>query len=159
MDGRQRITATEREALMRVNLALNFMLREPERLTRRTKMIKRGAFWLGAARAALTRYMEAAYRTIPPEQLRIIQRSINETTYTVGIRCPATAEARRFSEWDVIVPIDVIGVIFSACKDHCLTCLGETEDQKRCALRKALDTIPNDTEEREDGLCPYRAIL
>lgn len=159
MDARQRITATEREALMRVNLALNFLLREPESLTRRTKMIKRGAFWLGAARAALARYMEAAYRTIPPEQLRIIQRSINETSYTVGIRCPATAEARRFSEWGVIVPIEVIGVIFSACQDHCAICLGTAAEEKGCALRKALDTIPNDTEERPDGGCPYRAIL
>ena len=159
MSERTRITASEREALMRINLGLNFLLEEPERLKRRTKLVRRGAFWLGAARSALERYMHGVYRTIPTEQLQIIRRSIMETGYTVGIKCRATADANRFSEWGVIVPIEVINTMFNACTDHCLTCMGDTEAQKKCKLRKALDILPNDTEERNDGTCPYRELM
>lgn len=155
---RIRVTASEREALMRINLAYNFLLKEPEHLTRRAKRIRRGAFWLGAARAALERFMEGAYRTIPAEQLMIIRRSILETSYTVGIKCSATANANRDKEYGVIVPIETINTIFAACKDHCLTCMSGTEEQRRCGLRKALDTIPNDRDDRDDG-CPYRALM
>ena len=159
MDSRTRVTAGDREALMRINLGLNFLLEEPERLKRRTKMVRRGAFWLGAARSALERYMTSVYKTIPAEQLQTIRRSIMETGYTIGIKCKATADANRFAEWGVIVPIEVVNVMFDACKDHCLTCMGDTEAQKRCKLRKALDILPNDTEERSDGTCPYRALM
>lgn len=159
MESKQRITATEREALMRLNLAYNFLLESPENLTRRTKMIDRGAFYLASARKMMEQYIKSAYRTIPTEQLKIIQRSIKETSYTVGVKCPATANARRFEEWGVIVPIAAINELFTACGDHCITCMGDTEAQAKCELRKALDMIPNDTEERSDGGCPYRALM
>jgi hypothetical protein len=31
--------------------------------------------------------------------------------------------------------------------------------RKQCALRKALHTIPNDSEERSDGDCPYFELM
>lgn len=159
MSERTRITASEREALMRINLGLSFLLEEPEQLKRRTKLTRRGAFWLGAARSALERYMNEVYMTIPPEQLQMIRRSVMETSYTVGIRCRATADANRFENYGMIVPFDVIGTLLDACKDHCLTCMGDTEAQKKCKLRKALDILPNDTEDKDDGTCPYRALM
>ena len=159
MSERTRITANEREALMQINLGLSFILEEQERLKRRTRMTKRGAFWLGAARSALERYMNEVYPTIPQEQLKIIRRSIMETSYTVGIKCRATADANRLDDYGMIVPFDVIGTILDACKDHCLTCMGDTEMSKRCKLRKALDILPNDIVDRDDGTCPYRELM
>lgn len=155
----KRLTATEREALMRVNLALRFLQTEPADLTRRTAMVRRGSWYLGVGRGMLERYLQAVYRTIPPEQLRILERSIMETTITVGVRCQATRDRNRGTEYGVIVPIDTLNLLFTACMDHCLTCTGSPEEQRRCQLRKALDAIPNDVKDREDGGCPYRGLL
>ena len=58
-----------------------------------------------------------------------------------------------------MVPLDVINTLFSACKDHCLTCMAYGEDQARCELKKALDTVPNDSMDQTDGSCPYKAIF
>lgn len=159
MDDRRRVTATERESLMRTNLALNFLLQEPSNLERRTAMIEHGADWLDAARDALERYMEAVYRTIPAEQLMTIHRSLLETSYTVGIKCSATANVNRDKEYGVIVPLETLNALFAACEDHCLTCMNGTEEQRRCDLRKALDMMPNDSEDRQDDGCPYRALM
>lgn len=156
---KKRLTATEREALMRINLALRFLQGEPADLTRRTAMVKRGKWYLGVARGMLEKYLRGAYLTIPHEQLRILERSIQETSITVGVRCQATRDRNRGTEYGVIVPIDTLNLLFAACADHCLTCTGDRESQARCELRKALDVIPNDAEERTDGGCQYRGLL
>lgn len=155
----KRMTATERESLMRVNLALNFLITEAENLKGRNKLIRRGNWFLAAARGLVKKYMTECYRTIPKEQLAVIRRSVQDTTYTVGVRCPATRDRKRDEEYGVIVPIGVLNVIFSACGDHCLTCMGNGDEQRKCRLRKALDVIPNDVEDRDDGQCPYQGIL
>lgn len=159
MEDRKRVTASEREALMRINLAMSFLMDEPVHLKNRSKMVKNGAFLLGSARSALERYMDGAYRTIPAEQLMTIRRSIMETAYRVGIKCSATANANRDKEWGVVVPNETINLLFDACSDHCLMCGLDTEGQKKCKLRKALDAIPNDSVDEPDGACQYRKMI
>lgn len=159
MDERKRLTATEREALMRINLALSICMNHRNELARRTGLIPRGAFYLASAQKMLERYVEECYRTIPAEQLMILQRSIREMTCYVGVRCPATMNANTGRDWGVIVPLNVINTLFAACTDHCLTCVRTGEDQRRCELKKALDLVPNDAKDRKDGSCPYGSIL
>lgn len=155
----KRMTASEREALTRINLGLSFLLVETAALEKRTAMIPNGKFWLGAARSALTKYTQAVYDTIPNEQLLTIRRSIMETGYTVGVLCGARANVNRTKEMGLVVPFDVITTLVNGCNDHCLTCALDTEGQKRCQLRKALDAIPNDTVDRDDGGCQYRNMI
>ena len=157
--GKRRLTATEREALARINIAKRFLQEEPRDLVRRTAMIRRGGWYLGVARGMLERYMREVNQTIPPEQVKAFERSIAESTITVGVRCQATRDRNRGTEYGVIVPIDTLNLLFAACLDHCLTCTGDRESQARCDLRKALDVIPNDAEERTDGGCQYRGLL
>ena len=156
---RKRMTATEREALMRVNLALNFLITEAENLKIRNKMIRRGNQLLGAARGLVRRYVTDLYATVPQEQLAAVRRSVQDTSYTVGVRCQATRDKKRDEEYGVVVPIGALNIIFSACSDHCLTCMGDYEEQRKCPLRKALDAIPNDVADRSDGRCPYQGVL
>lgn len=156
---RIRMTASERESLTRINLGLSFLLTEPQNLERRTRMIKKGKFWLGAARKALEKYTESAYLTVPPEQLLTIRRSIMETGYYVGVKCGATVNVNRTKEMGLVLPFDVITTLVNGCNDHCLTCALDTEGQRRCKLRKALDAIPNDNPDRDDGGCPYRNMI
>ena len=160
MDGEmKRITATEREALMRINLALSILMNHRDEMAKRTAMIPRGAFYWASAQKMLEKYTEGCYRTIPAEQLMVLRRSIQEMTCHVGVRCPATMRVAKDTDWGVIVPLRVINTLFSACTDHCVTCLKTGEDQRRCELKKALDAVPNDAEDRKDGLCPYGAML
>ena len=156
---KKRLTATEREALARINIAKRFLQKEPADLTRRTAMVRRGKWYLAVARGMLERYMKEVNQTIPPEQVKIFERTIEETTVTVGVRCQATRDRNRGTEYGVIVPIDTLNLLFAACADHCLTCTGDRESQARCELRRALDVIPNDAEERTDGGCQYRGLL
>lgn len=153
-----KINATEREALMRINTALSLLMTEPESLKKRSKLIKRGASYLGAARGLLERYMHDVYETIPIVQLKTVMRSIQETTYTIGIRCTATMnnEAKRRKEYGVVLPLETLDALFFGCRDHCLTCGFDTEGEKRCPLRKALDEVPNDVPEEPGGGCPYK---
>ena len=144
---------------MRLNLALSIVMNHGDKLDRRTRAIPRGAFYLASARKMLERYVEECYRTIPAEQLMILQRSIREMTCYVGVRCVATVNANIGKDWGVVVPLNVINTLFAACTDHCVTCMKTGEDQRRCELKKALDLVPNDAEDRKDGSCPYGSIL
>ena len=155
----KRMTAGERESLMRVNLAMSLLLSEADSLKRRNKLIRYGNQMLAAARGLVSRYVSDCYRTIPLEQLKTIQRSIADTTYTVGVRCQATRDRNRDREYGVVVPIGALNAIFAACGEHCLMCMGSTDEQNRCPLRKALDAIPNDVQDRADGRCPYQGVL
>ena len=156
---RKRLTALERDALMKINLALSIVCNREDDLQKRTAMIKRGGFYLASARTMLEKYIENIYCTIPTEQLIILQRSIQEMTCTIGVRCAATKNAHIERDFGVIVPLGVINTLFSACTDHCVTCLKTSEDQRRCELKKALDTVPNDAKDRDDGQCPYGSML
>ena len=159
MDERKRMTATERESLMRINLALSIVMNHRDKLARRTALVSRGSWYLGVARAMLEKYLDGCYRTIPAEQERILKRGMLEMTCHVGIRCSATMNAHIGRDYGVIVPMDVINTLFAACTDHCVTCMKTGEDQRRCELKKALDIVPNDAEDRPDGSCPYGSIL
>ena len=159
MEERKRLTASERESILRINLALSITEGHRENLRRRTALIPRGSWYLGVAKGMLAKYLEGCYRTIPPEQLLILKRSMREMTCHVGIRCPATMNANIEKDYGVIVPLGVINTLFSACQDHCLTCMKTGEEQARCELKKALDVVPNDAKDRDDGKCPYGALL
>ena len=144
---------------MRVNLAGLLLRSEINNLKGRNALIPRGKWRLATAMSQMTRYIEDAYRTIPTEQLMTIKRSLQDTSYTVGVRCPATRDRNRDREYGVVVPIGALNAIFAACGEHCLMCMGNGEEQRRCKLRKALDEIPNDVQARDDGGCPYQGAL
>ena len=97
----RRITASEREAILRLNMALSILIDYTKDLERRTKDVKRGAFYLASAQKMLEMYLEACYKTIPTEQLKILQRSIREMhTPSESGALPATcATTRSGASW------------------------------------------------------------
>ena len=156
----KRLTATEREAIMRLSLALEFLTVDVEHMKRRAEMVPNGKALLAGARGMIRKSIDGACDTMPQEQLKAMIRTMKMTTYEVGVKCPATMKnSRKLDEFGVIVSLNAINEIFAACQDHCALCIAGPAEAKGCALRKALDTIPNDSEDRSDGGCPYRAIL
>ena len=53
------------------------------------------------------------------------------------------------------LPNATINALLDGCRDHCLMCSGDTDARRRCALRKALDMVPNDVPHTDDESCPY----
>ena len=155
----KRMTATEREALMRINLAEMLVRTEASNIENRTKLIPRGAWRLASAQSQLKRYVEDAFQTVPAEQCKSVWRTLQDTSYAVGVRCAATRDIKRDREYGVVVPIGALGVILAACGEHCLMCMGGSEEQHKCKLKKALDTIPNDVIGNDGGGCPYQREL
>lgn len=155
----RRMTATEREAIMRLSLALEFLTVDARHIRQRAEMVPGGKEMLEQARDNVRNFIDLACDTMPDDQLRSMIRTMKMTTFEVGVKCPATMKnSRRLDEWGVIVSLNAINELFAACEDHCALCIAGEAEAKGCALRKALDTIPNDIEDRNDGRCPYRAI-
>ena len=155
----RRMTATEREAIMRLSLALEFLTVDARHIRQRAEMVPGGKAMLEQARDNVRSFIDLACDTMPEDQLKSMIRTMKMTTFEVGVKCPATAKnSRRLDDYGVIVSLNAINELFAACEDHCALCIAGEAEAKGCALRKALDTIPNDIEDRNDGRCPYRAI-
>lgn len=156
----KRLTATEREVMMRLNLALQFLTVDVPLFEPRVSMIEHGSSMLNGARGMIDKFLRECYKTIPTDQLKTLARSLRDASYTVGIRCPATKNnAKREDEYGVVVPISAINEVFAALQDHCAICMAGQAEAKSCKLRKALDAIPNDSVDRTDGGCQYRTLL
>lgn len=159
MEERVRLKGYELNALMRYNIAL-CILRDQEGFDKRLAMLKNGKKFLRSAAGMLDAMIDSVYRTVPKEQLMTIKRQIMDTTYTIGVKCKATQSDDKYLEnYGAVVPYAVLDEIFAACKDHCITCIATPAEAKGCALRKALDVVPNDAEDKDDGSCPYRDVL
>ena len=156
----KRLTATEREAIMRLSLALEFLTVDAEHIKKRAEMVPNGKAMLEEARDKVREFIDLACDTMPKDQLNSMIRTMKMTTFEVGVKCPATMKnSRRLDQYGVIVSLNAINELFFACGDHCALCIAGEAEAKGCGLRKALDTIPNDAEDRNDGGCPYRAIF
>lgn len=156
----RRLTASEKEALLRMNVALQILNHEPERLKDRIGLIPGGKRDTAMMSAKITRLLEMFRDTIPPEQLPIYERALRMSQYWVGVRKPGnsagTRDDREFGMW---ISYDVLNTLLSGLRDHCDLCNLEKAQRKSCPLKKALDIIPNDVKEREDGDCQYFVIL
>ena len=153
---KMRLTASDREALMRLNVANQILVNTPEALKKRFSLVK-GAKRDAAMMAAKShRLLEQIIDTIPDEQLPIYARMLRGAQYWIGVRKPGdtagTGDDSKFGMW---VPYSLLNQIMAGCRDHCDMCSLDKGQRRACPLRKAIDTIPNDVPRREDGDCPY----
>ena len=153
-----RLTASDRESLIRLNIAYEILEAEGEQLSRRFKLINGGPRDLGMLKAKIHALMERVIDTIPDDQMMTYIRSLKMATYTIGIRRPGSLgrDEKNFGMW---LSYEVINALLSGCHDHCMMCPGDLAERRACKLRKALETIPNDAPERGDGDCPFYTIM
>ena len=158
---RPRMTATEREWPVRMAIAEQIMDGVEPKVKKRIDMIERGQFMMNGARGLLKRFLRDVEATLNDSDRRVLARAFTDTSYTIEIRCQATKgnKAKLDNDYCVVTPIWAIHELLDACGEHCITCFGSADEAKGCRLRKALDAIPNDTEDREDGGCQYKDAL
>ena len=154
----KRLTASERESLVRMNVALEILTQEPASLADRSSMIPGAKRDLAMMASKVTKLMEAYARTIPMEQLSTYMNSLKLASYVVGVKRPG-GQYREDKNYGLWLPNEVINGLLAGCHDHCMMCDMDKSERKCCSLRKTLDVIPNDVKRREDGDCPYYAVI
>lgn len=150
----KRLTASERDALLRMNVAAEILIEDIRELDARAALVPFARRDMAMLAAVARRLLKGFGATIPEGQIRTYWNALNMTSYVVGIKKPGamTGDEKNFGLW---VPFEALNLMMAACHDHCLMCPGDKGQRRACPLRRALDMIPNDTEEREDGDCPY----
>lgn len=155
----KRMTASEREALMRLNVAFEIMALDVlEPLAERMKMIPGARRDLAMMAKRITKIIEAVPGTIPDNQLRTYLNNLKMVSYTIGVRNPGKLQ-RDEKNYGMWLSFETLTALLAGCHDHCLMCHEDKAQRRACALRQALDAIPNDTIDREDGDCPYYTLL
>lgn len=156
---RKRMTASEREALMRLNIAFEIMsLDVLEPLNDRMKLIPGAKQDLAMMRARITKIIEAVPETIPDNQLKTYVNNLKMVSYTIGVKAPGKL-GRNERDYGLWLPYETLSALLAGCHDHCLMCHADKAERRACELRKALDAIPNDTADRDDEDCPYYTLL
>ena len=154
---KKRLTASEREALVRLSVALEILIGEPKHLTARAALVPGAKRDMAMMASRIRKLMEGFTATIPPEQLLIYRRALQMASYTVGVRRPG--EPRDEKDYGIWLPWEVMNVLLQGCHDHCMMCDLDKGQRRACPLKKALDTIPNDQPDRSDGDCPYYTLV
>lgn len=154
----KRLTASEREGLVRMNVALEILTQEPAGLVQRSAMVPGAKRDLAMMATKIRKLMEGFTETIPDEQLLTYRRALQMTSYVIGMKKPVTSQ-RDETNYGMWLPYEVINTLLGGCHDHCMMCDLDTIGRKKCPLRKALTIIPNDVPDRNDGDCPYYTVI
>ena len=118
----KRLTASEREALMRLNVAFEIMALDVlEPLAERMKMIPGARRDLAMMSKRITKIIEAVPGTIPDNQLRTYLNNLKMVSYTVGVRSPGKLQ-RDEKNYGLWLPWEVLNALLSGCHDHCMMC-------------------------------------
>lgn len=159
MSDKRRLTASERESLLRLNVALEILTMEREGLRTRAAMIPGAKRDMAMMAARILKLMKDFAATIPDDQLLTYKRSLEMASYTVGIKRPGNGERRDEKNYGLWLPFEIINALLVGCHDHCMMCPADKAQRRACRLRKALETIPNDAPTREDGDCPFYTLM
>lgn len=158
MSNTTRLTASDRESLMRLNVAYEILLTEGAHLDRRLNMIDGGKRDWGLLKKKINQLMERLTDTIPKDQMMTYIRSLQMASYTIGIKRPGGI-VRNEKDFGLWLSYSVINRLIDGCHDHCMMCPSDKAERRACELRKALDEIPNDAPDRDDDDCPYYTLM
>lgn len=156
-----RITATERDEMMRVKIAHDILTFETKGLAKRIAGIPGGKRDLALIIKLADKLMQNVLETIPDEQRQVYSRALHDASYTIGVRCRATAANKEKinMEYGFWTPLEVLNALIEGCHDRCATCNLDFVGRKKCRLKRALDILPNDTRDKDDGDCPYYFVM
>lgn len=155
-ENRMRLRASEREALLRLCMVCDIMARDVDALDARLAQVKYGKRDKGMISAAVNRLLDGLMATIPTDQLVSFRRNMDMCAYVVGVRNAGKVNANE--EYGMFLPYDTLNTILEGLHDKCMMCSLDTMGQRKCKLRKALDVIPNDIEDVENG-CKFFGVV
>lgn len=154
----KRLTASERESLMRLAVMVSIAHEVPQHLEQRCRLVPGAKRDLAMIRAKSDALLRRFAESIPEEQRAVLDRNIAMCSYHVGAKRPGGSwrDEENFGLW---LPFGVIAVLVQGLHDKCALCSLDRAQRRACALRKVLDIIPNDIKERSDDDCPYFTVI
>lgn len=155
---KKRMTASERDALLRMNVALEILATEVPKLEGRLKEIPYAKRDIGLLKNRIYKLVGALTDTIPEEQMYHWYKMMETATYYVGARNPGQ-ESKNEREYGYWLSVRTIRELLDGLHEKCMMCNLDLAQRRACPLRKAIDSIPNDTPDREDGDCHYYTVL
>lgn len=155
---KKRLTALERDAMLRLNVALEILTTETGHLRSRLQGIPYAYRDIGCLKQKILRIVVALNDTIPDDQMKHWVKMLGTATYQVGTR-QINERNKQEKEYGLWISIDTLKTLMAGLHDKCMVCDLDRGQRRACPLRKAIDSIPNDTPDREDGDCQYYTIL
>jgi len=152
----KRLSASERDTMLRIVTALNILVTEPEKLKERMKDVPYYSRDVGMLRAKALSIIDKMTNTVPKEQMWQWYREVKSVTYTVGVPGVSSHNNDKYGVW---LPNNLINALMDGCKEQCLMCNLDKGQRRACKLKKTLDAIPNDIQDKMDGDCPYYAEI
>jgi hypothetical protein len=157
---KKRLSASERDAMLRISAAAAIIGTEPDKLAQRMEgadlpFAKRD---MGLVRSKIFKLLEALVLTIPDDQLLSFKKQIHNSTYNVGVRNPLQ-DKDNDKDYGIWLPYSTVYTLLAGCHDRCMMCDMDKGQRRGCKLKKAIDSIPNDTPDRQDGDCPYYTVI
>lgn len=152
---KRRITASEREAAMRMNVAITILNETEQALTKRFDIMPKARQYVRTCVTMMNKVLEMFKETVPEDQYRTYNNNCRMASYWIGVRRPVnTGGETNEKDYGIWVPFETLNAILDASHDHCQMCTYDTAEQRKCKLRKHLDVIPNDVNHNK-GDCPY----
>ena len=156
IDVTKKVTAAERDALIRLNIAWLILSKEPEWLKERSRLVPFAARDLGMIKARIRKLLDAFEATVPDEQLKTYSNNLAMASYKIGVRRPG-GEPRDDDNYGLWLSNRTIDGFQAMAHELCSMCVKNAAEQRVCFLRKTLDAVPNDALEHEGDGCPYYA--
>ena len=155
----KRMTATERDTYMHLNIAYQIMSNALRDLNedgmKRVKYLKRD---LRLMEKTLERICTEVIGTLPDEQKRGYCNMLRDSSFKVGVRCKAVSGKPMQDEYGIYMSFTQINTFLEAIQEKCHYCGLDAAGIAQCKLRKALDELPNDTPDTGNG-CPYYTVI
>ena len=115
----KRMTAGERDTMLRIVTAMNILVEEPEKLKKRMKDVPYFARDVGMLKKRALMMIEKMTDTIPKDQMWQWYREVKNTTYVVGVPGVANHNNDKYGVW---LPYNIVNALMDGCKEQCLMC-------------------------------------
>lgn len=135
---RKRLYAEERLALLHLCAALQGFA-SASALDKRIASIKGAKSMVNGAKGMLGKVLEEIYDTVPLEQLLSIKRQLKGLRYSISIQ---NVGGKDYKNDGLYLSLDTLDALLEGVRDHCMMCMKDTTEQRKCALAKALDELP-----------------
>lgn len=135
---RKRLNSTEQNALMSLCAAFN-AIGDAAALENRLKSLPRGWQMIRSCDGQIAKMIELIAESMPTEQLMSFYRNRKTLTYYIAVKSPAGRPYDNDGRW---LSYDALDTILEAVQDHCITCMKNPQEQRKCRLAKALDELP-----------------
>lgn len=152
--GRIRLSQSDRDLVWRAAMISAFLQEIDSRGAGRLKLIDRGNWRLKVIKGLYEKFYDMFLNTIPFEQLMTVQRQLPNIGYSVGVKNIQSKYGDK--DYGLFLTNAQFSMIIDALKDHCIVCDRDRQQQRKCALKKCLDSLPLEKDTVDaNGNCVY----